>query len=264
MSALSLPGVPRPRRWALRPYHFLIAGWTLTMIGIPILRWVAGDAALPWAVMVSVMLLAAAVLTILWAAWGGKRTLITAAIVAVSAWAVEWIGSTTGIPFGDYHYTDRLIPQIGHVPVVIPLAWLMMLPPAWAVGAAITGRFGGWRFVLVSALAFTAWDLFLDPQMVDWGFWVWDQPGGYFGIPWVNFVGWTLSAALLTVLARPKALPLPPLIAIYAITWALQSIGLAFFWGMPGPALVGAAAMGLFLWLARIGMTKNRPTPAST
>jgi hypothetical protein len=51
---------------------------------------------------------------------------------------------------------------------LVPLAWLMMLPPAWAVARLVAGG-PGIAFILTAALAFTAWDLFLDPQMVAWG-----------------------------------------------------------------------------------------------
>lgn len=96
----------------------------------------------------------------------------------------------------------------------------------------------------------TAWDLFLDPQMVAWGLWVWTQPGGYFDIPWINFLGWLLASALITAVVRPGPLPTRPLMLIYGITWLLESLGLLFFWGLPGPALVGFAGMGSLLWLA--------------
>ncbi|MEO8393139.1 MAG: carotenoid biosynthesis protein, partial [Chloroflexota bacterium] len=120
---------------------------------------------------------------------------------------------------------------------------------AWAIAHRITrNRLG---FVLVSALAFTVWDLFLDPQMVAWNLWIWDQPGGYFGIPWTNFAGWLIASLVLSIIARPlitvSDLPARPLIAIYAITWALELIGLLCFWGLTGPALVGGVAMGLIL-----------------
>ena len=42
------------------------------------------------------------------------------------------------------------------LPLLVPLAWLMMLPPAWAVSQRITGRVSGVAFVAVSALAFTS------------------------------------------------------------------------------------------------------------
>jgi putative membrane protein len=248
--SLSLPQI-RLLRWrggGRWPYG-LIVTWLLIMISIPILRWTVGDGALRWGVTAGVVALAAAIVALLRQMWGVARTLRVMLTVAPLAWAVEWVGSTTGIPFGRYHYTDLLQPQLFHVPLLIPLAWLMMLPTAWAVAYLLTGTTEGWRFVLVSALAFTAWDFFLDPQMVGWGFWMWDQPGGYFGIPWVNFAGWVLSSALLTWLAHPPAPPVPPLLIVYVITWLLQTMGQLLFWGMPGPALVGFVTMGCFVAL---------------
>jgi putative membrane protein len=246
---------------ALRPvraYHLFIAAWVLAMIAQPVLRWLYGERFLSAGVVVAVVLQAGAVLAVLVPAWGVRRTAVLALGVGVMTWGIEYLGSTTGVPFGQYHYTDRLQPQVGGVPLIIPLAWLMMLPSAWAVAHVITRRFGlavrGGAFVVLSALAFTAWDLFLDPQMVKWGFWVWDQPGEYFGIPLVNYGGWLLSSATITVVIfavlRPPALPVGPLLLVYGITWALESIGLAVFWGMPGPALFGFVGMGIMVYMA--------------
>ncbi len=255
------------RRWLdwrllqpMQPYHWLTAAWLLAMIAIPIMSWVIGNAVLPWGVLISVILLVSAVLGVLRQAWGSVRTLRMAAIILPVAWLIEWLGSTTGFLFGHYHYTNLLQPQLGHVPLLIPLAWLMMLPPAWAVAAVIMrGRTGLW-FILISAMAFTAWDLFLDPQMVNWGYWVWDGnplgAGSYFGIPWLNFLGWLVSAVLLTFLVQPKHIPVQPLVLIYVITWILQTIGQLFFWHMPGPALTGFFAMGSLLILALASATR--------
>lgn len=229
---------------------WLMGVWVLTMILIPILRWTVGDMALHWGVMVSVTTLALAVVAALWQAWGSGPAVRLVLTIAPLAWALEWLGSTTGLPFGEYHYTSILQPQVAGVPLIIPLAWLMMLPPAWAVASMMVGGRRDWRFVLVSAAAFTAWDLFLDPQMVGWGYWVWANPGGYFGIPWVNFAGWLLGSALLTLLTRPRKLPTTFLVTIYAVTWALQTIGQLLLWQMPGPALGGGVGMGLFLGFA--------------
>jgi hypothetical protein len=126
------------------------------------------------------------------------------------------------------------------------VAWLMMLPPAWAIGQAVAG---GQRllFIAASALAFTAWDLFLDPQMVSWQLWLWDQPGGYFGIPWVNYLGWFGAAAVITAIAAPPPPPVGQLGLIYAITWLLETVGLGVFWRQPRPALCGFLGMGAML-----------------
>jgi len=244
-------------RALLQPAWLLIAAWLLTMISIPIIRWVVGDSVLHNGVIAGVLLQAVAVLFICYQAWGVRAVLRMAALVIPLSWLIERIGSTTGIPFGAYHYTETLSPLIGGVPAVIPLAWLMMLPPAWAIAYAITGAVRGWRFVLVSGLAFTAWDLFLDPQMVGWGYWVWENPGFYFGIPLVNYAGWLLSAMLLTLVVRPLVPPLAPLIVVYAAVWFLQSVGLALFWQMPGPAFFGFLGMGVLLAAALLRLHRD-------
>ena len=160
-----------------RLVYGMVVVWILTMISVPIVRWTLGDAALPTAVSLGVLMQVIAVCVVLISAWGVRRALITIGVIVALAWLTEFIGHTTGFPFGSYDYTPRLQPQVGGVPLLIPLAWLMMLPPAWAMASVINlppqpplrGERGRqtWgvrlRFIVVTALAFTAWDLFLDP-----------------------------------------------------------------------------------------------------
>jgi putative membrane protein len=133
------------------------------------------------------------------------------------------------------------------------VAWLMMLPPAWAIGQAIAPQHR-LLFVLTSALAFTVWDLFLDPQMVSWRLWVWERPGGYYGIPWVNYLGWFAAAAVITTVAAPPPSPTGQLGLVYAITWVLETVGLGLLWRQPGPALCGFLGMGsMLVWALLAG-----------
>jgi uncharacterized membrane protein len=246
----------------------LITLWALTMISLPIVDWTFGWDVMIGAVIAGVLAQAVAVVAVLWGTWDAAKTMWIAALVATLGWAAEALGSCTGFPFGDYSYTDALQPQLFHVPLIIPLAWLMMLPPSWGVAQAISNRIRPhWRtlaFIALSALAITAWDLFLDPQMVAWGLWKWHNPSGLFGIPWSNYLGWLLVSALITFLftgiIRPRLLfaahlPTAPLLLIYTITWLLQTVGLGVFWNMPGPALVGGVLMGS---LAILGWRAHR------
>jgi len=157
------------------------------------------------------------------------------------------MGSHFGIPFGLYSYTGALQPQVMGVPLQISLGWLMMIPPSWAVAQVISDRIPPrWRFLIfvsLSALAMTAWDLFLDPMMVTWGIWVWHNPSGFFGIPWINFLGWLLVSALITIIIRPRKLSVAALLIIYTAIWLLKSVGLGIFWGILGPAIVGFILM---------------------
>lgn len=251
------PNLRQPQR-LLSAHGWLIALWVLGMICVPILIWTFGEGTLPWMISINVLVLAAANGLILWRNAPHASAYRIFGVVILGAWFIEYLGSTTGFPFSHYDYTPLLQPQVAGVPAIIPFAWLMMLPASWVIGQVLAPH-SYFRQVLIAGLAMTAWDLFLDPQMVAWNFWQWATPvggdgqisaTGYFGIPWLNFAGWFVSAVVLTLVARPPRLPVRPLLVIYTLTWALQTIGLAFFWNMPGPALVGFFAMGIFVVLA--------------
>jgi len=222
--------------------------WALVMVSLPIVDWSTDWSVMIGAISVGVSVSAVLVVALLWDEWGAIRTLMVGSSILVLSWIAEVMSSRTGILFGTYSYTHLLQPQFLDVPLQIPLGWLMMMPPSWAVARAISeGIKHRWKlsaFVGLSALAMTAWDLFLDPMMVTWGMWVWHKPGGYFGIPWMNYLGWLVVSALITILVRPDKLPLVPLLIIYTAIWLLESAGLGIFWGIPGPAIVGAFFMG--------------------
>lgn len=244
----------------------LISLWALLMIFVPIGIWTIGMSTVPIMMMIATTFQAAAVLVILSQGWGWKRAAMAAVLVGLMGWMLEAVGTATGWPFGQYTYTELLQPQVAHVPLLIPLAWFMMLPVSWAVAFLLTtmhwstlsSRSAKVSFALLAAAAMTAWDLFLDPQMVMWDFWRWLDPGdwSYFGIPWQNYFGWLLGSVIMTTVVwlfvRPdwSKLPTRPLLVIYSITWFLETFGLLFFWGLVGPALVGGLVMGLFMALA--------------
>jgi putative membrane protein len=48
--------------------------------------------------------------------------------------AAEAVGVRTGFPFGHYEYTGTLGPEVLDVPVVVPLAWVMMAYPCLLLG----------------------------------------------------------------------------------------------------------------------------------
>lgn len=238
--------------------------WLAVLIATLIGLWTLGEEQFSWLTSLGVLVQATATFQALATGWQPARLVRTTVLVVVCAWATEWLGTTSGFPFGDYSYTNILQPQLAGVPLLIPLAWFMMLPPAWATaeaGLALfrnhLGRSYPFAYAALSALAFTAWDLYLDPQMVAHGLWTWQHPSGYFGIPWTNFLGWLGVATLLTLLLRPERLPWISLVTIYSVTWLFQAIGLGIFWGQPGPALVGFIGMGAFALLAWYSIRKQ-------
>lgn len=232
----------------------LLGLWLISMVVLPIARWIWGDDVLPIGINVAAIFQTSAVFVIVGKQWGWAKVLQVFAIVAVLSWAAEYLGSTTGLLFGSYDYTSRLQPQIFGVPALIPAAWFMLLPSSWVIARLIVGETEsiGQRlaFIVFSGLALTAWDLFLDPQMVAWDFWQWENPSGYFGIPYENYLGWFIVAATITAVANPPKLKTWPLALIYGVVCFLQAFGQAFFWGQYGPAFFGTLGMGGLMLLA--------------
>src|SRR5690606_35994673 len=111
----------------------LLFTWLLAMIALPIALWTLGDDIFPAGITLAAVLQAAMVFRILWHQWGIQRAIFTVSMVIIVTWLAEAVGSTTGFPFGEYHYTDALQPQIAGLPLLVPLAWFMMLPPSWAI-----------------------------------------------------------------------------------------------------------------------------------
>lgn len=201
----------------------------------------------------SVLLLAAAALghaVLTHGAWAGAALLVVAGGGGLVA---EVVGVRTGVPFGDYAYAGTLGPEVAGVPALVPLAWVMMTWPALQVGRLL-GR-GRTTTALVAAWALAAWDVFLDPQMVDAGHWTWAAPHpalpGVEGIPLTNFAGWlVVSLVLVTALDALVARPTPagpPVLPLLVYLWTYFSSVLAHavFFGRPSVALVGGVVMGL-------------------
>lgn len=188
---------------------------------------------------VVVVLLAVAALCATAAAVGWRRALAAVAAATAVGVAVEAVGTRTGLPFGEYHYTGELQPQVVGVPVVVALAWAGMGLPAWAVACRLVRPVAA--RVALGAVALTGWDLFLDPQMVAEGYWAWPGGGAYRGIPLSNFAGWlAVSAVLMAVFSviAPRA-DSTIAAATYLLMVVMEVLGFLLFFGDAVVALVG-------------------------
>lgn len=134
---------------------------------------------------------------------GWARTGVFLAVSATVSFLMEEAGVRTGLVFGPYHYSAMLGVRLGDVPVLIPLAWFMMIYPSWRVAQMIlapvstTTLKGILSLALVAAFVMTAWDTVMDPGMAASGNWTWEQGGSYFGVPLHNYFGWLLTTFLV-------------------------------------------------------------------
>jgi putative membrane protein len=235
----------------------LAVGGVLLQVAYPLL---SGEP-LRLATVGSVTLLAAAAVvhavTVRGWAWG----VAMAATFGGLGLTVEAVGTATGFPFGTYSYTGTLGLEVLDVPVLVPMAWIMLGYPAFVAGQALGGPRWGWA---LGAWTLATWDLFLDPQMVQAGHWTWDFPDpglpGVPGIPLTNYAGWVFAAVVMmlamTVIdralgrrrapVRPGRLP-HDLVPAAVLVWTYLSQVLAnlVFFGRPAVAAWGGLLMGL-------------------
>jgi len=123
-----------------------------------------------------------------------------AAIVVVCAFIIETFGARTGIPFGQYHYTDAFGPVLGLVPLTIPLAWHVVVTNALFLVRAVAPHASRLVEAGLAGLICTAYDFVLEPfATLVKHYWVWKDGA----VPPINYVAWFVLSALLVRLFAP-------------------------------------------------------------
>jgi putative membrane protein len=202
----------------------------------------------------------AALAFFLWRHAGTRWLSAFAAIYAISL-ASELLGTTVGLPFGPYQYTEALgIRWFGHVPVLIPMSWFFMAIPSYALARSATasstagsdGRTHRIRRIALASLLLLTWDLSLDPAMsTATRYWVWGSDGAYYGMPLLNLAGWYITGlALMAALSALRAdgwlrdVPRRWLTIFYGVNLLLP-IGMSIASGMWAVALVTGIALAV-------------------
>jgi uncharacterized membrane protein len=250
-----------PRRRTSRLPWVLVGAAVLVQIVYPLVPATASTAVTVGSVAVFFLASLADVVRI----HGVRGGLLLVGVAGGGGLVAEALGLSTGLPFGPYAYTGTLGAEILGVPLVVPLAWAMMAWPALVVGRAL-GRRHGAVVVAVGAVALATWDLFLDPQMVAAGHWVWLAPTPALplvpGVPLTNYAGW-LVVAVLVVGALHRVLgPGPvsgPASALYLWVYASSVLAHLVFFGLPGSALVGGVLMGAVAIPFARALWRSRP-----
>lgn len=185
--------------------------------------------------------------------------------------ASELLGTSTGFPFGAYHYLSGLGYKIsGLVPFTIPLSWFYLGFSSYLITRVGLNKLSIPSFVkdlgsiVFGALLLTSWDFVLDPAMSQTTvpFWLWDQPGDFFGMPYQNFIGWfgtgVVFMTVATLLWRLKplnfdhiSLTIPAGVYLGNFGFAMiMSIGAGFYVPIFLGILLGILPLMVFLWLA--------------
>src|SRR6266853_1392223 len=128
--------------------------------------------------------------------WSG--IIIFLVICLVVSNLLENTSILTGFPFGHYYYTSLLGPKLFLVPLVIGPAYFGTGYLAWVLSTVLVGdvrpkasAFTTFAVPFIASFMMVAWDLGMDPTSSTIRHsWIWEQGGGYFGVPLTNYGGW--------------------------------------------------------------------------
>ncbi|MCD5322474.1 MULTISPECIES: carotenoid biosynthesis protein [Pontibacillus] len=159
-------------------------------------------------------------------------------IVAFSI-AVEHFGVQYHLWFGSYHYEQDFGPMISGVPITIGFAWLMVIAGSHEIARVIApqGKSFFLLFLLTGSLLAVSIDLILDPVAYHVKeYWIWDEPGMYYSIPFSNFMGWFFLSLLFHLIGYPAIVK-----SQSEPRWEFRMF------------LVFEGVQGMFVWLAILG-----------
>ncbi|HKQ77645.1 MAG TPA: carotenoid biosynthesis protein [Blastocatellia bacterium] len=209
----------------------------------------------PWAA--SVFLTLAGLLVVMTSRGSDLIGLLAAALIGFTA---EIIGVRYGFIFSPYHYTDVLQPQFLGAPLVMLSAWMVLT----SYCRQMLGPLSLPRLIesTLAAMWMTAIDLVIDPLAANQlGYWRWERPGAYYGIPLQNFVGWlVVSFIIFSVLSwRPPKTPFEIRIGQKNRTARYIGLSIVLFFTVIALSygLAMAGSIGLLLCVAHLALAKH-------
>ncbi|HVY70147.1 MAG TPA: carotenoid biosynthesis protein [Verrucomicrobiae bacterium] len=143
----------------------------------------------------------------------GQNVATFATVIASISWLIHLLGDKTGIPFGPITYTENLgIRLLDSVPWTMPFIWIVVLVNGRGVARLImrpwrkTTYYGLWVMGIAVVLA-VVFDLALEPYATrSERFWMFTKSlrfGTWYTTPWVNFLGWAVTALGIMAFSTP-------------------------------------------------------------
>lgn len=131
-----------------------------------------------------------------------RRGAVALSLLFAYTYAIEFLGATRGVPYGEFSYNISLGPMLaGTIPVALPLFFVPLVVNSYLLCLLLLRGRAASPLVRLPVVAATvvAVDLVLDPAAVALGFWEFAE-GGFYGVPATNYAGWVVSAVVATVL----------------------------------------------------------------
>lgn len=183
---------------------------------------------------------------------GLKKSFVLLIVLSIYVLAMETWALITGFPYSSFHYTDLIGFKIGgHTPYTVPFAYLsIFLGCLYLVSTKTDDKI---KLTIFLTLLMLITDLMLDPAAVALKFWMYLNPGIFYGVPLVNFLGWILTnilASMLTIvllrndLGKPKPRAMVSSLFFVLTFWS----ALCIYLDLIIPGIIGISLICYILW----------------
>lgn len=109
---------------------------------------------------------------------------------ALLGFAIEVIGTNTGVPFGAYTYSGILGPRLFATPLMLGLLWWVLIR-SWFDVSRNWAQSLWWRS-LITGLGMVGMDLLIEPVAIELNFWRWTDVT----VPLENYIAWFVLSTL--------------------------------------------------------------------
>lgn len=114
--------------------------------------------------------------------------------VGIVGWAVEAIGTNTGIIFGGYSYGPSLGPKIFATPIAMVVNWMISV---YLITIVLRPKIINiWRLGFAGALLMVIYDILLEPVAIRLDMWSWETVTP----PLQNYIAWFIISFPLVML----------------------------------------------------------------
>jgi uncharacterized membrane protein len=195
-----------------------------------------------------------------------QNVLVAATVIVGLSTAIVAVGALSGVPFGPVVYSDDFAERLfGVVPWPMPLLWVALVINGRGVARLImrpwrkTNFYGYWVIGLACLLA-VVFDLGLEPFAVQMkGWWIWlsgKSVLSWHTAPWVNCLGWFITAMAILALSipwlinkQPVKQPIdyhPLVVWLLLNVWVATGNATAHLWVAVGVSLVGNTVAAIY------------------
>lgn len=117
-----------------------------------------------------------------------KNIVAMLTLITVSGFVVELIGTTTGIPFGLYSYSDVLGLKLFGIPLIMGVNWGMLVYAGTLFFHPM--KIHIWLKPILTGVLLVFLDIFIEPFAIRWNLWQWHET-----VPPVqNYISWAIIA----------------------------------------------------------------------